>query len=116
MKGSGLSNDKFLKPLRTKKVNIGSPENPKFANIGDYWDDETVGKITDLLHEFQDLFPTKFLEMKGIIGDLGEMKIPLNTDTKPVKQRPYRLNLRYKENVKIDLDRMLDARIIEPIK
>ena len=55
-------------------------KNPKFANIGDYWDDETVGKITDLLHEFQDLFPTKFSEMKGIVGGLREMKIPPNPD------------------------------------
>ena len=64
VKGLGLSSDNFLKPLKIKKVNIDSLENPKFANIGDYWDDETVSKITDLLHEFQDLFPTKFSEMK----------------------------------------------------
>ena len=35
VEGSGLSNEIFLKPLKTKKVNIGSLENPKFANIGD---------------------------------------------------------------------------------
>ena len=64
---SGISSDQFLKPLKIKKVNIGSPENPKFTNIGDYWDEEIVVKITKLLHEYQDLFPTKFLEMKGIV-------------------------------------------------
>ena len=69
-----MSSDQFLSPLKIKKVNIGSSENPKFANIGDYWDDETMGKITDLLHEFQDLFPTKFSEMKGIVEDLGERR------------------------------------------
>ena len=51
VEGSGISSKDFLKPLKIKKVNNGSPENPKFANIGDYWDDETVGNITDLLHE-----------------------------------------------------------------
>ena len=50
----------FLNLLKIKKVNIGSPGHPTFSNIGDYWDDEIVGKITDLLHEFQDLFPTQF--------------------------------------------------------
>ena len=58
------------------KVKIGSPENPKFANIGDYWDEETVAKITDFLHEYQDLFTTNFLEMKGIVGD--HENTPLN--------------------------------------
>ena len=92
VEGFGISSDQFLSPLKIKKVNIGSLENPKFANIGDYWDDETMGKITDLLHEFQDMFPTKFLEMKGIVGDLREMKIPLRPNAKPIKQQPYRLN------------------------
>ena len=73
-------------PLKFLKVNIGTVENPKFVNVGDYWDEETMAKITDLLHEFQDLFPTKFFEMKGILGDLGEMNIPLNLNAKPVKK------------------------------
>ena len=60
MEGFGISSDQLLIPLKIKKVNVGSPENPKFTNIGDYWDNETMEKITDLLHEFQDLFPTKF--------------------------------------------------------
>ena len=94
VEGSGVSSDKFLNPLKINKVNIGSPENPKFANIGDYWDDETIRNITNLLHGYQDLFPTKFSEMKGIVGDLGEMKIPLNPNAKPTKQRPYRI-IRY---------------------
>jgi hypothetical protein len=54
--------------------------------------------------------------MKGIKGPMGEMRIPLKQDARPIKQIPYRLNPKYKEKVKIELDRMLEARIIEPIK
>ena len=54
--------------------------------------------------------------MKGIVGDLGEMKIPLKPNAKPDKQQPYRLNPRYKEKVKVELDRMLDAGIIELVE
>ena len=51
VEGSGVSSNKFMNPLKIiKKVNISSPENPTFANIGDYWDNETVGNITNLLH------------------------------------------------------------------
>ena len=105
-----------IQPLKIKKVNIGTEENPKFASVGDYWDEETMAKITDLLHEFRDHFPTKFSEMKGILGDLGEMKISLKADVKPVRQRPYCLNMRYKERVKTKIDRMLDARIIDSVE
>ena len=97
VEGISISSDQFLSSLKIKKVNIGLIENPKFTNIGDYWDEETMAKITDLLHEFWDLFPTKFFEMKWILGDLGEMKIPLKIDAKLVKQCLYRLNIRYKE-------------------
>ena len=88
------------KQVKTKKVNIGIDANPKMASIGDYLDDETVGHIANLLREYEDLFLTKFTEMKGILGDLGVMKIPLKEGAKPVKQHPYRLNPKYKEKVK----------------
>ena len=53
--------------------------------IGDYWDDTTMDKVVELLHENQDLFPTKFLDLKGILGDLGIMKITLKPIAKPIK-------------------------------
>ena len=61
-------------------------------------------------------FSTWFSEMKGILGDLGEMKIMLKPDAKPVRQRPYRLKPRYKDRVRAEIDRMLDAGIIEPVE
>jgi hypothetical protein len=42
------------------------------------------------------MFLTTFSEMKGIVGELGEMKIPLNPYVDPMKQIPYQLNLVYK--------------------
>ena len=80
-----IQNDPMSQPLNIRKVNIGTEENRKFANIGAYWDDESMGQITDLLHEFQDLFPTCLSKMKGILGELGEMKILLKPYAKPVR-------------------------------
>jgi hypothetical protein len=54
--------------------------------------------------------------MKGIKGPMGEMKIPLKPNERTVKQRPYILNPKYKEKVKIELDRMLEEGIIEPVE
>jgi hypothetical protein len=103
-------------PIKIKKVNSGIEETPNLANVRDYWDAATMDKITELLHEYQDLFPTKFTDMKGIKGPMGEIRIPLKQDLKPFTQIPYRLNPKYKEKVKIELDRMLEARIIEPVE
>jgi len=54
--------------------------------------------------------------MKGIKGPMGDMKMPLKPNERLFKQRPYRLNPKYKEKVKIELDRMMEAGIIEPVE
>jgi hypothetical protein len=54
--------------------------------------------------------------MKGIKGTMGDMRIPLKPYERPFKQRSYRVNPKYKEKVNIELDRMLEAVIIEPVE
>jgi hypothetical protein len=116
MEGPGVELPFIGQPIKIKKVNIGTEETPKLANVRDYWDAATIDKITELLHEYKNLFPNKFIDMKGIKGPMGEMRIPLKPDVKPVKQIPYRLNPKYKEKVNIELDGMLEAGIIEPVE
>jgi len=53
------------------------------------------------------------MEIKVIIVDLGIIKIMLKPDSKPVKQRHYHHNPKYKEKVRLDLEKMLMASIIE---
>jgi CTP:phosphocholine cytidylyltransferase-like protein len=72
--------------IKVKKVNIGTTENPKMASIGDYWDEQTIERITELLREYSDMFPTTFTEMKGIAGDLGEMNIPLKYEARSIRK------------------------------
>lgn len=67
VEGPQIENLDKTVPLKTKQVNIGIDEEPKFAKIGDYWDDATVDKVAHLLQDYQDLFPTKFLNLKSII-------------------------------------------------
>jgi hypothetical protein len=112
VEGPGVELTFIGHPIKIKKVNIGTDQALKLANVGDYWDDATIDKIIELLHEYQDLFPTNFTNMKGIKGPMGEMNIPLKPYARPVKQRPYRLNPKYKQKVKIELDRMLEVGII----
>jgi hypothetical protein len=53
---------------------------------------------------------------QGIVGSLGEMKRKLKPDACPIKKKPYRLNLKYKEKVKQELDKMLEAGVIFPVE
>ena len=85
---------------------------PKFVKIRDYWDEKITKEIFDLSQEYEDLFQTSVAELKGIKGNLGEMKIVLKPGVWLVRHRPYRLNPRVKEKVKREIDKMLDAGII----
>ena len=86
MKGPPLESEVIVGPIKVKKVNIGTVDNPKMAIIGDYWDEKTMESITKLLHKYNDLFQKKFIEMKGIAGDLGEMKIPVRAEARPIRK------------------------------
>jgi hypothetical protein len=68
------------------------------------------------MHKYSDLFPTTFIEMKGIAGEIGYMNIPLKPEARSVIKRPYRLNPIYKKKVKEEIERILNAAIIEPIE
>ena len=84
VEGPSLESKVFFVPIKVKKVNIGTKNNPKMANIGHYWDEQTIERITELMREYSDMFPTTFIEMKVIARDLGEMKIPLKNEARPV--------------------------------
>lgn len=105
----------IVEPLKTKQVNIGTEAQLKFAKIWNYWDEDTIDKVSELLHEYQDLFPTKFSYLEGIVGDLGVMEITLKPDIELVKKRRYHLNPKYKKTVWKELDKMLEVVIIEPM-
>jgi hypothetical protein len=116
VEGPYLESKVFIVPVKVNKVNIGTTENPKMENNGDYWDEQKIERITELLHDYSDMFSTTFTNMKCIASELGEMNIPLKPEARSVRQRPYRLNPIYKKKVKAEIDRMLEAGIIEPVE
>jgi hypothetical protein len=80
-----LESKLFVAPIKVKKVSIGTTDNSKMDSIGDYMDEQIVERITKLLCEYSDMFPTTFTEIKRIVGELGEMTIPLKIEARPVR-------------------------------
>jgi hypothetical protein len=46
VEGPSLESKLFSTPIKVKKVNIGTIDNPKMASVGDYWDEQTIEIIT----------------------------------------------------------------------
>ena len=85
------------------------------AKIVDYQSEEQTIEIVNLLKEFQDVFARDYKDLKGLVHEMGEMKIDIKPDARLVKKRPYKLAHKYKEIVKKEIDNMLAAKIIYPI-
>ena len=85
--------------IKIKEVNIAKEGQPKMAKIGDYRSDQQTTKIVDLLKEYQDVFARHYKDLKGLVEEMGEMKIDLLPEATPIKKRPYKLADKYKENI-----------------
>ena len=95
--------------IKYKEVDISNDDRPKIAKVGDYWLEEQVIEVMGLLKEFQDVFARDYKDLKGLIHGMGEIKIDLLPDTKPVRKRPYKLAHKYKDIVKKEIEAMLAA-------
>jgi hypothetical protein len=54
--------------------------------------------------------------MKWVAREIEEMKIPLRPDATPIRHKPYRLDPVFKKKVKEEIDKMLEAGIIELVE
>ena len=101
--------------VKTKETDISNDNRPKMARIGDYWSEEKTTEIVNLLMEFKYVFAWDYKYLKGLVAEMGEMKIDIKPDAQPIKKIPYKLDHKYKEIVKKEIDNMLTAGIIYPI-
>ena len=46
VEGPSMESEVFVAPIKVKKVNIGTNDNPKMESIGEYWDEKTIEIIT----------------------------------------------------------------------
>jgi len=52
VEGPQIENPDVIELLKTRHVNIRSDAEPKFTKIGDYWDEDTVDKVAELMREY----------------------------------------------------------------
>ena len=90
--------------VKTREFDTSNDHRPKIEKIGDYWSEPQTTEITNLLKEFQDVFSRDYKDLKGLVHEMGEMKIDIKPDVRPVKKRPYKLAHKYKEIVKKEID------------
>jgi hypothetical protein len=100
----------------TISLNIGTPNSPKNVNIGAQCTEEEKLKFIELLHEFQDVFSCSYENLRGFDPALIQHAIPTKEGIKPVRQKKRPVNPTLEVIVKKELEKILKARIIFPLK
>ena len=77
--------------IKLKESNISNDDRPELEKIRDCQSDQQTIEIINLLREYQDVFARDYKEIKGLVEEMGEMKIDLLPKAKPIKKQPYEL-------------------------
>ncbi|KAL3689878.1 hypothetical protein R1sor_016187 [Riccia sorocarpa] len=99
-----------------EEINIGTQEEPKLVKIGNHLSEEQKKGIIKLLKDYSRVFAWTYEDMKGVPPEICQHKIKLLPSTKPMVQRPYRMNPNYAETVKKEIDKLKEADFIYPVK
>ena len=76
-----------------KKINLAEPrEEPKLVYIATDLTPEEETMLIKTLREYRDIFAWSYKDLKGVDPDICQHTIPLKSDGKPSRQRPYTYN------------------------
>ena len=99
-----------------EEINIGTASDPRLLSIAKELSPAQKEKMVALLTEYRDVFAWSHEDMKGLDPKFYQHKINLATDAKPVQQRRYHMNPNYVARVKEEMDKLLKAGFIRPVK
>jgi hypothetical protein len=97
-------------------VNIETLDDPKILKIGAQCSQEEKGKFMDLFHEFKDVFAWSYEDLHGFDPNVIQHAIPINEGLKPIRQRQRPVNLALEATIKREVEKLLKAQIIFPVK
>ena len=81
-------------------MNVSAKLDPKFK-----WE------LVDLLKEFKDYFAWEYYEMPGLDQPIIKHRLPIKPRYQPFKQAPRRFNLNMLDDIKKEIERLLEAKL-----
>lgn len=88
----------------------------QIIKIGKNLSNEERDELEKLLREFKDVFAWSYDDLKAYIPEIIQHTIPLKEGVKHVKQKLRRMNPNIAPLVKEELQKMVDAGIIAPVR
>lgn len=102
--------------MQYKIINLGTTQNPKNVNLGTCCSPSEIVALIKLLREFKDVFAWTYTDLKTYDTRIIQHVIPLKQDAKPFQQKLSNMHSSLEPRVKQDLDKLLVAHIIFPVR
>ncbi|MCO5581547.1 hypothetical protein L7F22_035435 [Adiantum nelumboides] len=102
---------------KAKKIDLAEPgEKPKPVYIVTDLTEEEEQLLIATLKQYKDVFAWSYKDLKGVDPSICQHTIPLKSDAKPSRQRPYTYNERFARKIKKEIDKFKEAEFIYEIE
>ena len=102
--------------MKYKLVNLGTQEDQKTVNLGLGCSPQEKVTFVKLFKEYEDVFAWTYGDLKTFDTSVMQYVIPLEKEAKPSQQNLCKMHPSLEPLVKKELNKMLDAKIIFPIR
>ena len=99
-----------------EEVNLGTMEEPRITYISSLLPSNLKGHIMSLLHEFKDCFALNYDELPILDISLVEHRLPIRPEFHPFQQPPRRISKEVELKIKEEIEKLLKAKFIRPIR
>jgi hypothetical protein len=97
-----------------EEIDIGDGITPRLTFVNKNMSLEHKDAIIKLLRDYVDYFTWNYREMPGLSQELVEHRLPIKSGFRPDKQPAQRFNLIIHDQVKEEVEQLLDAGFIRP--
>ena len=106
----------FMSADDLEEVDIGPGDKPRPTFISKKLDPALREEMIALLKEFRDCFAWDYTEMPGLDRSIVEHRLPLKKGFRPFQQRARQMKAEVLQEVKKEVEKMLDAGFIRPCR
>src|SRR6185437_1408998 len=99
-----------------EEVDIGPGDKPRPTFISSKLDPALREEMITLLKEYRDCFAWDYTEMLGLDRSIVEHRLPLKKGFRPFQQRARQMKAKVLEEVKKEVEKMLDVGFIRPCR
>ena len=99
-----------------RKIEIGPGDKPRPTYVSAKSNPEYKRELIDLLKDFKDCFAWEYYEMPGLDRSIFEHRLPIKPGYQTFKQALRRFNPDVLDDIKKEIERLLEARFIRPCR